>query len=253
MTPPVDFIHAKMKHFPNLITSLNLVSGFIAIIFAARGDIISASWLIAAAMVFDYLDGFSARLLNAYSDLGKELDSLADLVSFGVAPAVIIFQLTGSIISPDTMILLHDDPGISVIMFLPAIMPVCAALRLARFNLDDSQSTVFSGLPTPANAIAVIALIFGMNFTDSAFLKAFAGSMFWLLVFTVILSLLMVSRVPLLSLKIRSLAFKGNEGRYLLAGLIAAGYAIFGLMVLPMIIPLYIISSVVQFYLIRPQ
>ena len=78
-----------MKHIPNLITSLNLVSGFIGIIFAARGDIISASWLIAAAMVLDYLDGFAARLLNAYSDLGKELDSLADIVSFGVAPAII--------------------------------------------------------------------------------------------------------------------------------------------------------------------
>ena len=82
-----------MKHIPNFITSLNLVSGFIAIIFAANGDIITASWLILAAMIFDFLDGFSARLLKAYSDIGKELDSLADVVSFGVAPGLIIYNL----------------------------------------------------------------------------------------------------------------------------------------------------------------
>ena len=253
MVPSVDFIHLKMKHIPNIITSLNLVSGFIAIIFAAGGDIISASWLIAAAMVFDYLDGFSARLLKAYSALGKELDSLADVVSFGVAPAMIIFHLLGGIISPDTILLLNIDPGKSVIMFLPAIMPVCAALRLAKFNLDASQETIFKGLPTPANAIAVISLIFALNFSDAAFLKTFAGSALWLLVFTGILSLLMVSSIPLLSLKIRNFTFRGNEGRYLLVLLIVVCYAIFGLMVLPMIIPLYIIASVVQFYFVNPK
>jgi len=82
-----------MKHVPNLITSLNLAAGFIAIIFALEGNLTTASWLILAAMIFDFLDGFSARLLKAYSPLGKELDSLADIVSFGVAPAVIIYRL----------------------------------------------------------------------------------------------------------------------------------------------------------------
>lgn len=239
-----------MKHIPNLITSLNLVSGFIAIIFAARGDIISASWLITAAMVFDYLDGFAARLLKAYSDLGKELDSLADVVSFGVAPAMIIFHLLGNSMSPDALILVSEDPGTSILLFLPALMPVCAALRLAKFNLDASQSTSFKGLPTPANAIAVITLIFAMNFTDSAFLKGFTSSPLWLIVYTFLLSMLMVSRIPLLSLKISNLSLKGNEGRYLLIFLVLVFYLVFGMMVLPMIIPLYIVASVVQFYLL---
>lgn len=229
---------------------MNLVSGFIGIIFAARGDIISASWLILAAMIFDYLDGFAARLLNAYSDLGKELDSLADVVSFGVAPAMIIFHLLSNVMSPDAGILVSEDPGTSFLLFLPALMPVCAALRLAKFNLDASQSTSFKGMPTPANGIAVITLILATNFTDSPFLKAFTSSPLWLIVYTVVLSLLMVSRIPLLSLKIRNLSFKGNEGRYLLIVLIVAGYLAFGMMVLPLIIPLYILASLVQFYLL---
>ena len=90
-----------MKHIPNFITSLNLTSGFIAIIFAANGDIVTASWLILAAMIFDFLDGFSARLLKAYSEIGKELDSLADVVSFGVAPGFIIYQLLNSSLAFD--------------------------------------------------------------------------------------------------------------------------------------------------------
>ena len=88
-----------MKHIPNFITSLNLASGFIAIIFAANGDIVTASWFILAAMIFDFLDGFSARLLKAYSDIGKELDSLADVVSFGVAPGLIIYHLLNKALS----------------------------------------------------------------------------------------------------------------------------------------------------------
>src|SRR5664279_4703132 len=88
-----------MKHIPNFITSLNLVSGFIAIIFAANGNLVTASWFILAAMIFDFLDGFSARLLKAYSDIGKELDSLADVVSFGVAPALMIYNLLNKSLS----------------------------------------------------------------------------------------------------------------------------------------------------------
>ncbi len=242
-----------MKHIPNLLTSLNLVSGFIGIIFALRGDIIIASWLIVVSMVFDYLDGFMARLLKAYSDLGKELDSLADIVSFGIAPAMIIFHLLGNAVSPDALMLVNENPADSIIIFLPVIMPVCAALRLARFNIDTTQATVFRGLATPANAIAVITLIFAVNSSDSAFLKSFVSSPLLLLLYTFSLSLLMVSRIPLLSLKIKSFSLKGNEGRYLLAGMILICYAILGTIVLPLIIPLYIIASVIQFYIIDPR
>ncbi|HEX2920234.1 MAG TPA: CDP-diacylglycerol--serine O-phosphatidyltransferase [Bacteroidales bacterium] len=235
-----------MKHIPNLITSLNLVSGFIAVIFAARGDIISASWLIVAAMIFDFLDGFSARLLKAYSDIGKELDSLADVVSFGVAPAIIVFHLLSNTLAPESL-LMKEGIGVSFLLLIPAIMPVCAALRLAKFNLDSSQSVIFKGLPTPANAIAIISLILAMNFSSSKILDLIVNSPLILLTYTIILSLLMVSKIKLFSLKIKSLEFRGNEGRYLLSCLIVLAFITSGPASLLLIIPLYIISSLIHF------
>lgn len=233
-----------MKYIPNFITSLNLVSGFVAIIFAANGDLLTASWLIFAAMVFDFLDGFSARLLKAYSTLGKELDSLADVVSFGVAPAFIIYCLLN-----DSLVLLApaiaDSSSLifTLILILPAIMPVCGAFRLAIFNLDSSQSTTFKGMPIPANALAVISVVIAGHYSHSEILNAFSGSPVLLIILTIVLSYLMVSRMPMLSLKISNFKFKGNEGRYILAGLVLIDFAVFGVSGVPLIIPLYLISS----------
>jgi CDP-diacylglycerol--serine O-phosphatidyltransferase len=239
-----------MKHVPNIITSLNLTSGFIAIIFAANGYIVTASWLILAAMIFDFLDGFSARLLGKYSAIGKELDSLADVVSFGVAPALIIYHFLFGAISLNGRINTdHNSAEGLLLMLIPAIMPVCGAIRLAIFNLDSSQSKVFKGLPIPANALAVISIVIAGHLSDSTVLKDFTDSPSLLILFTIILSLLMVSRIPLLSLKVSNLKLKGNEGRYILIGLILIAFAIFGPMAIPLIIPLYIISSLISILL----
>jgi CDP-diacylglycerol--serine O-phosphatidyltransferase len=233
-----------MKHIPNFITSLNLAAGFIAIIFAANGDMLTASWLILAAMIFDFLDGFSARLLKAYSAIGKELDSLADVVSFGVAPGLIIYKLLIDSLSLNGSIIADSESvKTTLILIIPAIMPVCAALRLAIFNLDTTQTTTFKGLPTPANALAVISVIIAGHYSHSVLFNSFINSPVLLVIFTIILSLLMVSRVPLLSLKVSNLKLKGNEGRYILAGLVLIAFAIFGIMAVPLIIPLYIIAS----------
>jgi CDP-diacylglycerol--serine O-phosphatidyltransferase len=237
-------IQQKMRHIPNLITSLNLAAGFIAIIFASTGDLITASWFILAAMIFDFFDGFSARLLKAYSQLGKELDSLADVVSFGVAPALIIYHLiVDSVIpippsTPEGQIVV-----IWIYSLIPVIMPVCAALRLAKFNIDTTQTTSFKGLPTPANGLAVISVVIAANYSDSSLLKSFTGSPVALDIFTIVLSLLMVSRINLLSLKIINLKFKGNEGRYILAGMVIISLVFFGIGAAPLIIPFYIIAS----------
>lgn len=235
------------KHIPNFITSLNLVSGFIAIILAAGGDLINASWFIAAAMIFDFLDGFSARLLKAYSDLGKELDSLADVVSFGVAPAVIIYNFLINSSSAEN-ILHYETPlaGNVMIIIIPAIMPVCAALRLAIFNIDVSQTTSFKGLPTPANAIAVISLVVAGHYAGSSFISSLTGSPVFLILLTLTLSLLMISRINLFSLKIANLKLKGNEGRYLMVFLLLAALILIGINAAALIIPLYIISSLVS-------
>jgi len=230
-----------MKHIPNFITSLNLAAGFAAIIFTMNGDLITASWLIVAAMVFDFLDGFSARLLKAYSAIGKELDSLADVVSFGVAPGLIIYKLLSA-----SAVNLSDISGLTgILMYLVVLMPVCAALRLAKFNIDTTQTTSFKGLPTPANAIAVISVVLAGHYSSVQLLKSLTGSPAVLIIYSVILSLLMVTRIPLLSLKFKNVDFRGNEGRYILLGIILILFIIFRFAAAPLVIPVYIIVSLI--------
>jgi CDP-diacylglycerol--serine O-phosphatidyltransferase len=236
-----------MKHFPNFITSLNLVSGFIAIIFAANGNLVTASWLILAAMIFDFLDGFSARLLKAYSPVGKELDSLADVVSFGVAPGLIIYHLLLNSVTLNAPVDINSDfLKIILLMLISAIMPVCGAIRLAIFNLDSTQSTSFKGLPIPANALAVISVVIAGHYSQSPLIESFTSSSFLIILVTIILSLLMVSRIPLFSLKVKNMKLKGNEGRYILIALILINVAVFGMPGITLIIPLYIIASAIS-------
>ncbi|MBA4322055.1 MAG: CDP-diacylglycerol--serine O-phosphatidyltransferase [Odoribacter sp.] len=233
-----------MRHIPNFITSLNLASGFISIVFILNGDIITASWLILAAMIFDFLDGFAARALKAYSDIGKELDSLADVVSFGVAPGLIIYHLLYAALWPENQAGFHVT-GFASLTFLiiPAVMPVCAALRLAIFNIDTTQTTSFKGLPTPANGLAVISMVLGGYYSGSAFFASLMASPISLIILSLSLSGLMVTRIPLLSLKFRSFKIKGNEGRYILIIVCAGMISVFGIGSIPWIIPVYIIVS----------
>jgi CDP-diacylglycerol--serine O-phosphatidyltransferase len=231
-----------MKHIPNFITSINLAAGFTAIIFASNGDLVTASWLILAAMVFDFFDGFSARLLKAYSEIGKELDSLADVVSFGIAPAFITYKML--VPALNNTILPEGITGILV--YVPVLMPVCAALRLAKFNIDTTQTSSFKGLPTPANAIAVISVVIATCHSSMPLLKSFISSPAALIVYTIILSILMVTRLPLLSLKFKNMKFKGNEGRYILIGLVLISFIVFGLAAALLVIPFFIIVSLIS-------
>jgi CDP-diacylglycerol--serine O-phosphatidyltransferase len=243
----VTTVNSMKRHIPNFITSLNLTSGFIAIIFAANGDLVTASWLIVAAMVFDFFDGFTARLLKAYSAIGKELDSLADVVSFGVAPGFIIYHLLNNSISAGAPMIVNSNRILTtVILVLPAVMPVCAALRLAIFNIDTTQATTFKGMPTPANALAVISVVLADHYSASPLLSSVTGSPLSIIMLTLFLSLLMVSRIPLLSLKVTNLKFRGNEGRYILISLIIIAFLIFGIGAAPTIIPIYLIASLIS-------
>ena len=236
-----------MKHIPNLITSLNLASGFVSVIFIMNGDLITASWLILAAMIFDFLDGFSARLLRAYSAIGKELDSLADVVSFGVAPGLILFRLLAESLNvPQPFTFNSDTIPSSLLLFSTALMPVCAGLRLAIFNVDETQAKSFKGLPTPANALAVISIVFALHYGNSDIIRSITGSPAALAILTLILSLLMVTRLPLLSLKTTDLKFRGNEGRYLLLLMAGLAFIFGGISAAPLIIPLYIVASVIS-------
>ena len=224
-----------VKNIPNCITSLNLGAGVLAIIAASYGD--SPFWglqgyqwaflFMAMAAVADFLDGFAARILKAYSDLGKELDSLCDLVSFGVAPALTLFFLM-----KDSEI----DPWLC---WTTILIPICAALRLARFNIDSRQTTFFIGLPVPANAIFWIGY--------ASLMKGgvlFLSEWYVFLCFLVIECWLMNSNIPMFSLKFKNLKLKENIHRYLL--ILAAGIFCFSLGVggLFWLILFYIFSSV---------
>ncbi len=198
------------NNIPNTITCLNLISGALAIIFAFHysetfGALQGYQWAficIGAAAVFDFCDGACARLLHAYSDLGKELDSLSDLVSFGLAPAMIMF---GTINYFNTGNALTLSPW----AFTALVIPVMGALRLAKFNIDTRQTTSFIGLPIPAAAIFWIGLTGWLHRTE-----AFNN---WVVAAVVIvMSLMMVSNVNMYSLKFKNFNFRENFRRYML-------------------------------------
>ncbi len=227
------------KHIPNFITILNLLSGCIAITVAFKGNLILASWLVGLAAIFDFLDGMAARLLNVKSAIGKELDSLADMVSFGLLPGVIVFQL----LSLNTNI---NSPLIPYIAFL---VPAFSALRLAKFNTDTRQDEMFYGLPTPANAILIASFpliinqnmgIFGM---DLSFIHSILVNSYFLVLTTLLLSWLLVAEIPLMSLKFKSITWAENKARFVLLILSAIMLVVFQFAGIPIIIFLYIIIS----------
>jgi CDP-diacylglycerol--serine O-phosphatidyltransferase len=233
-----------MRHIPNFITSLNLVSGFAAVIFLFNDEPVTACWLILAAMIFDFFDGFASRLLKAYSDMGKELDSLADGVSFGVAPGLIIYSVLTQSMNLETLDFFNIKylPVIAVTAFFP----VCAALRLAKFNIDSTQSDTFRGLPTPAAALAVVTVILSAHYSGSSLVISFLASPVSVMIFSLIVSVLMVTRIPLLSLKFHDPGWKGNEGRYMLVAVSVLLVIIFRFGGIPLIIPAYLVVSLIS-------
>ena len=226
------------KHIPNSVTCLNLFSGCLGIVFAFQGNLIWASYAIVIAAVFDFFDGMLARLLKAYSDIGKELDSLADMVSFGVLPSVIIYQLFA--LSPQT------DFGAEWISFSAFIIAVFSALRLAKFNIDTRQSENFIGLPTPANALLIAS--FPLIIAESStYFAEFILNHWFLAIFSFIMSMLLVAEVPLISLKFKSLKFQENLLRYILIISSVLLLLFLKFEAVPVIILIYFLISLFQF------
>ncbi|HNY03686.1 MAG TPA: CDP-diacylglycerol--serine O-phosphatidyltransferase [Bacteroidales bacterium] len=235
------------QHVPNTLSVMNLVSGLVSLTFTFRGDFVSASMLIFLAAVFDYLDGNAARLLKAYSELGKQLDSLADLVSFGVAPGMMVFMMLSSHCegSCNSLERMHITPWFAM------LIPVCSALRLAKFNIDLRQEVNFIGLPTPANAIffASIPLVLyvqpGMwEMIHVDFLVTFFANTRILTILTVFFSYLLISDFKIFSLKFKSIAWKGNQLRFVFLTISLALFLLLFLNAIPIIILLYILASI---------
>lgn len=246
-----------MKNIPNLFTLLNLVFGCIAIVFilqngiAISGDAEGATWIdipekiwfaslfIGLAAIVDFLDGFIARLFKASSDMGKQLDSLSDLVSFGVAPGLIFYQLLRLSFARET-----DGLDTSVVFLLPAfLIPCAAAWRLARFNLDSNQADSFKGLPVPAVGITVASLPLIYWNMNEIWIQQLVLNKWFLYGLIVILSWLMVSRLSLLALKFKSFEIKANFPKYLVVIIGIISIILFKWIAAPVTVLAYVLLS----------
>lgn len=222
------------KYIPNTITCFNLASGCFATIMALQGDLKAAIiWIIIAA-IFDFSDGLAARLLKAYSPLGKELDSLSDIVSFGVAPGMSLYVLLATAVGS------LEISGISWLPYLAFVIPVFSGLRLAKFNVDERQSTSFIGMPVPAHALLWGSLSYVLQpfITNHALYILIAC-----LIASMATSYLLVSEVPMFSMKVKSLKWKGNELRYILIVCALLFLLLFGFLGIAGTMLLYIILS----------
>jgi CDP-diacylglycerol-serine O-phosphatidyltransferase len=224
------------KHIPNSITCCNLISGCIATGFAFAGNIKVALLLIIIGAVFDFFDGMLARLLNVSSPIGKELDSLADVITFGLAPSTIIFSQLHVMSYPTFLEPLRD-----YLPYAAFIMAAFSALRLAKFNLDERQALGFIGLPTPANALFWGSLLVGVGEK----LETRPWALYFILAGVLISSWLLVSEIPMFALKFKHWSFKGNEVKYLFLITCCPLVFIFGISSFAIIIAWYVILSAI--------
>jgi CDP-diacylglycerol--serine O-phosphatidyltransferase len=206
------------KNIPNFITCLNVVSGSLAVLFAIKGELTISVILIIAAAIFDFFDGMAARLLKAHSPMGKELDSLADMISFGLAPgALMMVMMEYALFGINVRAENFSDLSIWEVVCISTslLIPVFSALRLAKFNIDSRQAESFIGLPTPANALFIAALALITEHGKYDILDTFILQPFVLILITVIMSLLLVSELPMFALKFKNLSWKDNKIRFI--------------------------------------
>lgn len=240
-----------LRHIPNTITTLNLISGILSVMFAIDGHLIWAGVFICLAALFDFLDGFAARLLHAYSEIGKQLDSLADLVSFGFAPGAILFTLLEFALFGKNQPLHEISAGGKewLILFSSFLLPVFGAIRLARFNTNTSGENFFRGLPIPANGILWASLGLMTGSPEQYQMIKHLYSPANLVILGIFMSGLMVLSLPMFNLKIKELSFSGNWYRYLFASAALGLVLVFTATGVSMAVFLYIILNVI-FYLI---
>ena len=206
------------KHIPNLITLGNLLCGTFAVIFAVQSDFVSAATFVVLGIVLDFFDGFAARLLNVSGELGKQLDSLADMVTSGVVPGIVMLSLIDmSLLEGHEQIAVNSDLVSIDTGFLPnlgLLLTLAACYRLAKFNLDTRQTDSFIGLPTPAMALFVISLPLIPMYSDNQFFINIVQNNYFLIGVTLLLSYLMNAEIPLFSLKFKNFSLADNKLKY---------------------------------------
>jgi CDP-diacylglycerol---serine O-phosphatidyltransferase len=222
------------RNIPNALTCSNLLCGCIGVVEAFHNNLLLSCALIGVALIFDFFDGFVARLLKVTSPIGKDLDSLADMVTFGLLPSVIVYQMLMQSI-PDLMGIWKAYPAFVIAIF--------SAIRLAKFNNDPRQSDTFIGVPTPANAMLIASLpIIAQRHED---LRPYIINTTHLLVLTFVMSFLLVAEIPLLALKFKNFSWKDNAYRFSFLALSALLLIIFKVVAIPFVMILYLLLSVI--------
>jgi CDP-diacylglycerol---serine O-phosphatidyltransferase len=227
------------KHIPNTLTLCNLLCGCLAIEQILVGkDLPTACIFMAIALVCDFFDGFLARLLKVSSPIGRELDSLADMVTFGVFPAFVLSYI------------FQNHAGVSSdIRFLPILIALFSALRLAKFNIDTRQSDSFIGLNTPANTILIASIALNLHYKANDFLSNLYHNTPFLIAHTLLFSYLLVAELPMFAFKFKNFAWAGNEIRFGFIAFSVIMLALFQLVAIPWIILAYIIISIANNFL----
>ncbi|MCB9201933.1 MAG: CDP-diacylglycerol--serine O-phosphatidyltransferase [Flavobacteriales bacterium] len=221
----------RLFSIPNILTLLNLLSGSIACILTIQGENAHVLlYFLIGSLILDFLDGFVARLTKQYSDIGKELDSLADVISFGLFPGLLIFRLLGGIISLD-----------SLLPIIGLLVPLFSALRLAKFNIDTEQALYFKGLNTPTNAILIFSLFYLYEQQQVQWIQ----NIYFLIVLVILSCILLISNIPMLSLKFKGTSWKENQIIYLFLIFCLILLTLLQIYAVPILVVAYILISIV--------
>ena len=239
-----------IKQIPNIITSLNLLCGCVAIMFAVSGDLVSASFFAFAGIFLDFFDGLAARVLNAQSQVGLQLDSLADVVTSGVLPGVVMVQLLSEALTGTSLdigtIFSDTANSTSIESYLPFIgllIAVASGYRLAKFNVDTRQTTSFIGLPVPANTLLILSLPLILSFQAGQQITEIILTPWFLIIITLVSCVLLNAEIPLFGLKFKTWNFKDNAVRYLFLIASILLLVVLKFIAIPIIIFSYILVS----------
>ncbi len=238
------------RHIPNFITLLNLFCGSVATLFAVYGNMKTAALFVFLGIFFDFFDGMLARRLKVQSDFGQHLDSLADMVTSGLVPGLVMFHLF-KLSDPD-----WNDNGVlldqltlnneHLLPFFGLLITMASAYRLAKFNIASDQSDTFTGLATPANALLILSLPLIMEFQSNDLMNTVILNKWFLIIMTIVSCFLLNANIKLIALKFNNWTFKDNAARYMLIFLSAILLIIFKFAAIPLIILLYIVLSLLN-------
>jgi len=227
------------KYVPNLITLSNLFCGTVAIVFAVRGTIDWAALFVAIGIFLDFFDGFFARLLHVKSEMGLQLDSLADMVTSGVVPGIVMFQLLNN----STYVLQTEETFAMLLPYVGFLITLASAYRLANFNIDTRQTSGFIGLPTPANTMFILSLPLILQYQPTELFDSLLHNMWVLLGITLLSAYLLNAEIALFALKFSDYSFKNNALKYIFLALCVILLLSLKIIAIPLIILLYIILS----------